>query len=189
MNSPQTHHSKREDFSPRSKENGWGEGQNDTIFYDRIDSIYTTVTTPDTFLVLVDTSVLQPGKIYQWSVAAADSQFTTQCVNAWSFSTGSPVFLKENGIRTPRQFSLKQNYPNPFNPSTTIELSLPQSGFVTLKIYNILGEEVATLVSERLAAGKYKYDWDARGWASGVYYYRLETYTGFGQTQKMILLK
>jgi hypothetical protein len=83
---------------------------------------------------------------------------------------------------------LLPNYPNPFNPATTIEFSLPQSGFVTLKIYNILGEEVATLVSENLTSGTYKYNWDARGLASGVYLYRVET-DNFVHTRKMLLIR
>jgi hypothetical protein len=87
-------------------------------------------------------------------------------------------------------YRLQQNYPNPFNPTTTIEFSLPQSGFVTLKIYNILGEEVTTLVSDKLSAGSYSYEWSGTGsLASGVYLYRLETDRGFSQTLKLILLK
>jgi len=89
----------------------------------------------------------------------------------------------------PNTFSLEQNYPNPFNPTTNIAFSIPKSGFVTLKVYNILCEEVATLVSERLAAGKYKYDWDAGPLASGVYLYRLQADPGFSQTRKLVLLK
>jgi hypothetical protein len=88
----------------------------------------------------------------------------------------------------PSTITLFQNYPNPFNPSTAIDFTLPQSGYVTLKIYNILGEEVSTLVSERLTAGKYKYDFDAIGLASGVYLYCLEA-GSFKQTKKLILLK
>jgi hypothetical protein len=87
-------------------------------------------------------------------------------------------------------FALYHNYPNPFNPSTTIEFALAKPGWVTLKIYNILGEEVAELVSENLSAGSYKYDWSRpTGMASGVYYYRLETDHGFVQTKKMLLIR
>jgi CubicO group peptidase (beta-lactamase class C family) len=85
-------------------------------------------------------------------------------------------------------FSLRQNYPNPFNPSTTIEFALPKSSFVTLKIYNLLGEEVATLVSEKLPTGKHQRVWEAKGLASGVYLYRIEA-GEFKQTQKLILLR
>jgi hypothetical protein len=89
----------------------------------------------------------------------------------------------------PKSYSLKQNYPNPFNPSTTIEFALTNSGFVTLKIFNILGEEVATLVKERLGAGKYKYKWDATGLSSGVYLYQLQTEGGYVHTRKLLLVR
>jgi hypothetical protein len=85
-------------------------------------------------------------------------------------------------------YFLKQNYPNPFNPTTNIEFSIPKSEFVTLKVYNILGEEVARLVSQRLTAGKYKYDWDASKMASGVYLYRIQA-GNYVETKKMVLLR
>jgi len=88
----------------------------------------------------------------------------------------------------PKDYTLSQNYPNPFNPTTTIEFSIPKTVFVTLKIYNILGQEVATLVSEKLINGSYKYTWDAGHLASGVYYYKLEA-GGFIKTNKLILMK
>ena len=87
-----------------------------------------------------------------------------------------------------KSFFLYQNYPNPFNPSTTIEFSLPQSSFVTLKVYNILGDVVAMLVSEKLAAGKYKFEWDASGVSTGVYLYRIKA-GEFQQLKKMVLMK
>jgi len=80
------------------------------------------------------------------------------------------------------------NYPNPFNPQTTIEMVLPEDGFVSLKIYNVLGQEVATLASDNLTAGSYKYVWKASGFASGIYVYRLEA-NGLVMDRKMILLK
>jgi len=86
------------------------------------------------------------------------------------------------------EFVLYPAYPNPFNPTTNIEFSIPKSGFVTLKVYNILGEEVATLVSKKLTAGKYKYDWDAGRLASGVYLYRIQSGDYF-DVKKMILLR
>jgi len=92
------------------------------------------------------------------------------------------------GENVPHQCELFQNYPNPFNPATTIEFALPQSAFVTLKIYNLLGEEVATLVAEQRAAGIHRLNWDARGLASGVYLYRLEA-DSFVQTEKLILMR
>ena len=88
----------------------------------------------------------------------------------------------------PKDFSLYQNYPNPFNPSATIEFDLPKMSNVTLKVFDILGEEVATLVSERLSAGSYAYEWDASKYASGVYLYRLQT-DDYVETRKMVLLR
>ena len=89
----------------------------------------------------------------------------------------------------PEEFGLHQNYPNPFNPSTNIGFRIADFGFVSLTIYNVTGEKVETLVSENLAAGSYEYQWNARGLASGVYYYRLETDHGFMQTKKMLLIR
>jgi len=91
-------------------------------------------------------------------------------------------------ISLPSEFSLKQNYPNPFNPQTTIEFSIPKKEFVSLKIYNLLGQEVSTLVSDRLTSGEYKYTWDASDLASGIYVYKLKTYN-FSSTKKLILLR
>ena len=90
--------------------------------------------------------------------------------------------------QNPMEFSLHQNYPNPFNPNTTINFEIPKTSKVTLKVFNILGEEVATLVSDRLTAGSYSYNWDASNLTSGVYLYRLET-GDFVETKKMILMK
>lgn len=92
-------------------------------------------------------------------------------------------------------FILEQNYPNPFNPTTTIEFFLPRADVVTLKIFNILGEEIETLISKKLPAGKHKYQWDASRIPSGVYLYRLsvKSITGrddlFIETRKMIFTR
>jgi predicted GH43/DUF377 family glycosyl hydrolase len=88
----------------------------------------------------------------------------------------------------PNKYKLEQNYPNPFNPSTTIEFTLPKSEFVELTIYDILSREVALLVSESLKAGDHTRSWDASGFTSGIYYYRIEA-GNFVQTRKMIYLK
>ena len=87
-----------------------------------------------------------------------------------------------------KDFCLEQNFPNPFNPVTTIEFDLPKSSDVTLKIFNILGEEVATLVSDRLSAGSYLFEWDASNLSSGVYLYRLQA-GDYIETRKMVLMK
>jgi len=85
-------------------------------------------------------------------------------------------------------FALHQNYPNPFNPSTTISYELPARSHVTLKVFNVLGQEVATLVSGDAEAGRHQVPWNAAGMANGVYLYRLKA-NGFVETKKFILLK
>ena len=102
---------------------------------------------------------------------------------------GAPSSIDDrNRDLPPNSYALYQNYPNPFNPSTNIEFRIPKNGLVTLKIYNILGEEVATLVSGKLAAGSYSYEWNASDLASGVYLYHLEA-GEFVETRKMILMR
>jgi hypothetical protein len=88
----------------------------------------------------------------------------------------------------PQTYALHQNYPNPFNPSTTIEYALPRASFVTLRVYNVLGEEVATLASSDHDPGTYEVIWDAREIPSGVYFYRLMA-GGFCGLKKMVLVR
>jgi len=101
--------------------------------------------------------------------------------------TPSTEIIEEENL-IPTKYALKQNYPNPFNPSTTIEFSIPKTGFVTLKIYNLLGQDVATLVSDKLAPDNYKYNWDASNFSSGVYFFKINA-GKFQKVQKMILLR
>jgi len=83
---------------------------------------------------------------------------------------------------------LEQNYPNPFNPITTIKYQIPVRGFVTIKVYDVLGNEVATLVNEQLPAGEYETDFSGNNLTSGIYFYQLKA-ENFFETKKMILLK
>ena len=85
-------------------------------------------------------------------------------------------------------YALAQNYPNPFNPSTKIEFSLPKQSAVDLKVFNILGQEVATLVHATLNAGQHAVSFDARNLASGLYFYRISA-GEFSSVKKMMLLK
>jgi hypothetical protein len=89
---------------------------------------------------------------------------------------------------TPGTFSLSQNYPNPFNPSTTIKFSIPEASNVVLKVYDILGSEVAVLVNKEVQAGNYTVDFDATKFASGMYIYSI-TAGEFNLSKKMMLLK
>ncbi len=104
---------------------------------------------------------------------------------------GSPLtYVRSNSSNTPLSYALGQNYPNPFNPSTKIGYRVQGSGYgvVTLKVYDIIGREVATLVNEKKAPGMYEVTFDGSGLASGVYFYRLEAGT-FVQTKKLLLLR
>lgn len=94
----------------------------------------------------------------------------------------------EVSIGVPDKFYLSQNYPNPFNPVTNLGFGISESGFVTLKVYDVLGNEVAVLVDENKAPGYYNIQFDGKNLSSGIYYYRLES-SGFVQTKRMMLLK
>jgi hypothetical protein len=89
----------------------------------------------------------------------------------------------------PATFSLAQNYPNPFNPSTTINYRLPKDGFVNLKIYNVLGKEIITLVNKEQKAGEYTAHFDASGLSSGIYFYELRVGGNFHEAKKMVFSK
>ncbi len=91
-------------------------------------------------------------------------------------------------INPPGKFALLQNYPNPFNPSTTIQFVIPEKSNVVITIFNSIGEDVLTLVNEEKAAGSYEINFNASGFTSGIYYYKLQT-DNFAQTKKMILMK
>ena len=98
-----------------------------------------------------------------------------------AYNPGEPNFVIDN-------YELFQNYPNPFNPATTIRYDVLEDGIVTLKVYDILGQEVRTLVNEFKPARRYEVDFSSKGLASGVYIYRLQV-NGFDQSKKMIILK
>ncbi len=92
----------------------------------------------------------------------------------------------ENAER-PTEYSIS-NYPNPFNPTTTINYQLPENGFVTIKVYDMLGKEIATLVNENKSAGYYKINFDASKLTSGVYIYTINA-GKYSQSKKMLLMK
>ena len=94
---------------------------------------------------------------------------------------------KEDNL-VPEAYSLSQNYPNPFNPSTSIKFSIPEATDVVIKVYDILGSEVAVLVNDRIEAGNYTVDFDATRFASGMYIYSIKA-GEFSSSKKMMLLK
>ncbi len=108
--------------------------------------------------------------------------------NVVSVWTPDPSFIEEDGEVVARSFSLAQNYPNPFNPVTNIPFALYKRAKVTLKVFNVQGQEVATLINETMNAGNHNYTYDASHLASGVYYYSLDV-NGKVLTKSMILVK
>ena len=88
----------------------------------------------------------------------------------------------------PKDYNLSQNYPNPFNPSTSINYSIPIGGIVKLKVFDVLGREVATLVNTQQKTGNHKIEFNASKFASGIYFYTLQI-NDFISTKKMVLLK
>ena len=96
--------------------------------------------------------------------------------------------VKEAGTGKPYSFALDQNYPNPFNPSTKIQFQIPEAQSVTLKVYNLLGQEVSTLVNEQLQGGRYRVEFDGSNLPSGTYFYRFQA-GDFSEVKKMTIAK
>jgi hypothetical protein len=124
-----------------------------------------------------------------YTIASDWGSINPKYYNTWNFTTHTRVVTDvENNWSVPMAYELSQNYPNPFNPSTTIQFSLPTQDVVTLKIFNVLGQEVMTLLSEKMGAGKHVVKFDASKLTSGVYLYQVSA-GKFVETKKMILLK
>jgi len=127
-----------------------------------------------------------------------DAQANLYTIGSMAFSDGQgtdftmvsypPVGIKPISSEVPSAYSLSQNYPNPFNPITSFEFAIPKKSFVAVKVYDILGSEIAELFSGNLGPGKYQATWNAAGFASGVYFYRI-TAGDFSAARKMILSK
>jgi hypothetical protein len=144
--------------------------------------------------VLTDTSLLlstplNSNTTFYWHVSAMDTAGSSGYSNTLKFTTGTAITAVNepaNGI--PKKFALFQNYPNPFNPTTMIEYNLSKAQMVTLKVYNVLGQEIVTLVNNQQDAGYYRVNFNAEDLTSGVYFYILRT-SNFMSIHKMLLLK
>jgi len=132
--------------------------------------------------------ILQNDRIYTWRVSSENNLGFGGWSDEFKFKTTDGTGIEEDQEKTPWKFQLSQNYPNPFNPTTAISYQLSAVSQVKLKVYNMLGQRVRTLVNEKQEAGKHTVVFDATGLASGVYFYRLSTDNGYIQTKKMILL-
>jgi hypothetical protein len=131
---------------------------------------------------------------YFWRAGAINDGGLGTWAATVTFTTGTVDAVAKSTIDIPKSFALMQNYPNPFNPSTTIQYDIPNAAHVTLRIYDVLGRLVATLVDGVQAASSYKVEWNATAFASGVYFYRIEARAqdgskNFASVKKLLLMK
>ncbi len=139
----------------------------------------------DTTLLL---NPLAASTTYYWHVSASNDSGVSSYSATASFVTGDQILSVGTTAGIPEYVSLSQNYPNPFNPSTVIEYRLPDAGRVLLRVCDVLGRDIATLVDRRQSAGSYSVTFDAGRLPAGVYFYRLQT-AGRELVGKMMLLK
>jgi hypothetical protein len=137
--------------------------------------------------------VLASGRTYYWRVSAGNLAGTSPWSGAWQFATAVLVGVGGDPAGLPQRFALTQGYPNPFNAATRIVYELPQTGDVSLKVYDVLGRHVRTLVSGQVPSGRHQVDWNAsddrgRRLGSGVYFIVLEMGDQRAK-QRVLLLK
>ncbi len=145
----------------------------------------------DTALVDTTAKIFNPltaNTIYYWHVSAADTAGASDYSTIEVYATGNELDGVYGSAGIPKDFALSQNFPNPFNPTTVINYQLPENSFVILKVFDILGREVATLVNERQNAGYYNAKLDASNLPSGVYFYRLKA-GSYVAAKRLLVLK
>ncbi|HLX12678.1 MAG TPA: T9SS type A sorting domain-containing protein, partial [Bacteroidota bacterium] len=151
-------------------------------------TIHLTLVQPDMKSVTLLNSA---GKVLGRLTGKQQATFTITDPNVHSVT----VRADYSNSNIPGRFALAQNYPNPFNPTTTIRFDVPENAFVTLKVYNILGQEVKTLADEQYAAGSYAVSFNGSDLATGVYYYRMSVLGSdrrnieFSDVKKLVLVK
>ncbi len=162
---------------------GYGYGE---MFYTRGTSIYYTTNSGVNWI----TATTQTGTYTHMHRARESGNY-----NIWAIRNNGgiskytfPIGIKPISSEVPNLFILHQNYPNPFNPVTKIKFDIPKSAYTEIKIYDNLGREVYTLVSQVITAGKYEIEWNAVNYPSGVYYYKLNS-DNYSETRKMVLIK
>lgn len=147
----------------------------------------TTWRADDSLTVFSSYGLLQTGSLYSWYVTTRDEFNTTQSPDTFQFRYGSSsTSVKENGV--PATFTLFQNYPNPFNPTTLIRYQVPVTSHVSLRLYNLLGQQVQELTNSMQVPGRYSVTLDASTLPSGIYFYAISAGT-FRETKKLIVLK
>jgi hypothetical protein len=143
----------------------------------------------DSVLIAIASTSNVPLGLYTVTVTGTESGGPRVHQRSYQIRVGQFVGINNLNTEIPKVYSLAQNYPNPFNPSTSIKFGLPKSSMVTLKVFDILGREVAALVNgENMQAGNYRYDFEASKLSSGIYYYKLSA-GEFSDVKKMVLIK
>ncbi len=135
----------------------------------------------------VPSGILNLGTVYFWRVNARSGMGTSPFSTIWFFTT-VVTGVTQTSSEIPAEYMLYNNYPNPFNPATKIKFDIPKGGFVKLTVYDAIGREIEELISKELSPGSYETAWNADGYTSGIYFYRLET-RNYIDTKKMMLIK
>jgi uncharacterized protein (DUF2141 family) len=148
---------------------------------------------PGTYMVTVDKTgfeevASQSATVSYNNTTTPGGQTSTPVTQTVNFSVSGTTSVNASVANVVKDYDLGQNYPNPFNPATMISFALPQSGVTTLKVYNILGQEITTLLNGFVKSGVHQVQFDARSLSSGVYFYKLQS-GNFVQSKKMVLLK
>lgn len=125
---------------------------------------------------------------YYWRVSSIVNSSNSDWTNVWEFKVEIITGVDYNNNLLPKEYYLSQNFPNPFNPSTSIVFSIPSAQLVVLEVYDILGQQVKTLINNEMRAGNYKFNFNADDLSSGIYFYKLRA-GSFSQVKKMILLR
>ena len=133
----------------------------------------------------IDSTGISPVNIYYYRVYAYTAGGNSGYSNVVAVLVTS---LEPTGTVIPDKYALYNNYPNPFNPSTKIKFDVPKNDYVSLKVYNLSGQVVASVVEQNLGAGRYEIDFDGAYLSTGTYFYRIET-SSFTETKKMVLVK
>jgi hypothetical protein len=166
---------------------GGSQGKNTALktveVYDPLTNTWESLPDMPQAMVFFSGAVLN-NKIYTFG---GTEDWQTNIWDVWQFDPTSVTGVEQE-LTGPKEFVLCQNYPNPFNPTTNFEFRISDFGFVSLKVYDLLGREVATLVNEEKPAGTYEVIWNAENLSSGVYFYQLKA-GDFIESKKMILLR
>jgi len=166
--------------------------EGDSLFYDLNisgDSFDATIThLADTSFTFISQNSLDYNTSYDWTVSVTDGISDVASPDVFSFTTPLPNDIGDQDFEVPEKFNLAQNYPNPFNPVTTIGYDLPENSHVVLKIFDVTGREIQTLVNGSKPAGRHQVEFNSALLASGIYLYRIEAGNEF-QVKRMLLIK